>query len=42
MTNSLRVVLEIGRKRRVVAGAIDWPGLDRWGTSDDDALERRR
>jgi hypothetical protein len=40
MTDALRVILEIGRKRRVVAGAMDWPGLDRWGTSDDDALDR--
>jgi hypothetical protein len=38
MTDGLRVILEIGRKRRVVAGAMDWPGLDRWGTSEDDAL----
>jgi hypothetical protein len=30
MTDALRVVLEIGWKgRRVVAGAIDWPCLDR-------------
>jgi hypothetical protein len=36
----LRVVLEVGKKRRVVAGALDWPGLDRWGTSEDDAIER--
>jgi hypothetical protein len=36
--DTLRVILEIGRKRRVVAGAMDWPGLDRWGTSEDDAL----
>ena len=40
MTNCLRVVLEIGKKRRVVAGATDWPGLDRWGTSEDDAVAR--
>jgi len=40
MTKTLRVVLEIGKKRRVVAGAMDWPGLDRWGTSEDDALEK--
>jgi len=40
MTERLRVILEIGAKRRVVAGAIDWPGLDRWGTSDDDAIAR--
>jgi hypothetical protein len=36
----LRVILEIGPKRRVVAGAMDWPGLDRWGTSEDDAVAR--
>jgi len=40
MTETLRVILEIGKKRRVVAGAMDWPGLDRWGTSEDDALEK--
>ena len=34
-TPRLRVILEIGKKRRVVAGATDWPGLDRWGTSED-------
>jgi len=39
-TSSLRVILEIGKKRRVVAGATDWPGLDRWGASEDAALER--
>jgi len=38
VTDQLRIILEIGRKRRVVAGAMDWPGLDRWGTSEDDAL----
>src|SRR6266545_6690624 len=31
MTSQLRVILEVGKKRRVVAGAMDWPGLDRWG-----------
>jgi hypothetical protein len=40
VTATLRVILEIGKKRRVVAGAMDWPGLDRWGTSEDDALEK--
>jgi hypothetical protein len=40
MTNDLRVILELGKKRRVVAGAMDWPGLDRWGTSEDDALAK--
>jgi hypothetical protein len=40
MTDTLRVVLEVGKKRKVVAGAMDWPGLDRWGTSEDDALDK--
>ena len=40
MSNQMRVILEIGRKRRVAAGAMDWPGLDRWGTSEDDALQK--
>ncbi len=40
MADTLRVILEIGKKRRVVAGALDWPGLDRWGTSEDAALDR--
>ena len=39
MTDSLRVILEIGKKKRVVAGAMDWPGLDRWGTSEEGAIE---
>ncbi len=34
------MILEVGKKRRVVAGAMDWPGLDRWGTSEEDALAR--
>ena len=40
MTDPLRVILEIGKKRRVVAAAMDWPGLDRWGTSEEDALAK--
>jgi hypothetical protein len=40
MTDALRLILEMGKKRRVVAGAMDWPGLDRWGTSEDDALDK--
>jgi hypothetical protein len=40
VTEPLRVILEIGRKRRLVAGAMDWPGLDRWGTSEEDALAK--
>jgi hypothetical protein len=39
MKNALRVVLEIGPKgKRVVAGATDWPGLDRWGKDEEGAL----
>lgn len=41
MTDRMRVVLEIGPTgRRVVAGAIDWPGLDRWGKDEDAALAK--
>ncbi len=41
MTDALRVVLELGPKgKRVVAGAIDWPGLDRWGKDEDSAIEK--
>ena len=41
MTDALRLVLELGPKgRRVVAGALDWPGLDRWGKDEDDAIAK--
>jgi hypothetical protein len=40
MADALRVILELGKKRRVAAGAMDWPGLDRWGTSEENALEK--
>jgi hypothetical protein len=40
VTEQLRVVLEIGKKgRRAVAGATDWPGLDRWGATEVAALD---
>jgi hypothetical protein len=35
----MRVILEIGKKRKVVAGAVDWPGLDRSGRSEEGAIE---
>jgi hypothetical protein len=38
VTDPLRVILEIGKKRRIVAGAMDWPGLERWGTTEEHAL----
>ena len=40
MADRLKVILEIGKKRRVAAAAYEWPGLDRWGTSEDDALAK--
>ena len=41
MSDALRLVLEIGTKgRRVVAAAIDWPGLDRWGATEAAAIEK--
>ena len=41
MGEKLRVIIEVGKKeRRVVAGAMDWPGLDRWGTTEDLAIEK--
>ena len=41
MADRLRVVLELGPKgKRVVAAAYEWPGLDRWGKSEEDALDK--
>ena len=41
MTDAMRVILEVGKGgRRVVAGAMDWPGLDRWDRNQDDALTK--
>jgi hypothetical protein len=43
MTDQLRVLLEIGPKgKRIVAAAMDWPGLERWGRTEQDALDRLR
>ncbi len=40
MADELRMILEVGKGgRRVVAGATDWPGLDRWGRSEEAALD---
>lgn len=40
VAGELRVVLEVGTGgRRTVAGATDWPGLDRWGKTEEAALE---
>jgi hypothetical protein len=41
MADQLRVLLEIGPAgKRIVASAMDWPGLERWGRTDHDAVER--
>ncbi len=40
-TNNIRVTLEIGPKRKkVVAVAADWPGLERGATTGEAAIER--
>ena len=41
MPDELPVLLEIGPKgKRVVASAFDWPGLERWGRTEDEAVDR--
>src|SRR5699024_6211659 len=41
MTEALRVILEIGPKgKKVVATAWDWPGLERSGATEEDALAK--
>ena len=40
MTDALRVILEIGKKRKVAAAAHEWPGLDRWGSSEESAIAK--
>ncbi|MBX3001691.1 MAG: hypothetical protein KF893_24420 [Caldilineaceae bacterium] len=43
MTNSIRATLEIGPKgKKVVAVAIDWPGLVRGAKTAEEAIERLR
>ena len=38
MSEAVRVMVERGKKKRVVASAFDWPGWDRSGKSEEDAL----
>ena len=41
MTDQLRVLLEIGPNgKRVVASAMDWPGLERWGRTEDESVDK--
>lgn len=43
MSSYMRVVLEMGSKgKKVVAVAIDWPGLERGAKSGEEAVERLR
>ena len=43
LADQLRVLLEIGPKgKRIVAAAMDWPGLERWGLTERDAVDRLR
>ena len=39
MSNSVRVMVERGKKKRTVACAFDWSGWDRSARAEDDALE---
>jgi hypothetical protein len=38
MDNSIRVMVERGKKKRTVASAFDWSGWDRSGKTEEDAL----
>jgi hypothetical protein len=38
MANSIRVMVERGKKKRTVACAFDWSGWDRSGKTEEDAL----
>ena len=39
MSNTVRVMVERGKKKRSVAVAFDWPGWDRSGKTEEAALE---
>ena len=39
MDDSIRVMVELGKKKRVVACAFDWSGWDRSAKSEEDALQ---
>ena len=38
MSDAIRVMIEAGKKKRVVACAFDWPGWDRSAKTEEDAL----
>ena len=39
MDDSIRVMVERGKKKRVVAVAFDWPGWDRSAKTEEGALQ---
>jgi hypothetical protein len=39
MSNPVRVMIERGKKKRSVACAFDWPGWDRSGKTEEEALD---
>jgi len=39
MGDSIRVMIERGKKKRVVAVAFDWPGWDRSAKTEEGALQ---
>ena len=39
MADPIRIMVERGKKKRSVACAFDWPGWDRSGKTEDEALE---
>lgn len=39
MSDPVRVMVELGRKKRSVAVAFDWPGWDRWAKTAEGAVD---
>jgi hypothetical protein len=39
MGKAIRVMVERGKRKKTVACAFDWPGWDRWGKTEEAALE---
>jgi hypothetical protein len=39
MDDRIRVMVELGKKKKAVASAFDWPGWDRSGKSEEEALQ---
>jgi hypothetical protein len=39
MDDTIRVMVELGKKKKAVASAFDWPGWDRSGKTEEEALQ---